>query len=256
MRPLEKDDLHDLRAERTRIGGGFGLAQDEMDELLDIWSPRTQPDRKDASEDFAVAWPDGSTTGVVGPRWIFHLLGLCHRAAHVGFATPNGLVLLQRRAPTKTDWPDAWDMAVAGHVPQRADGSDMTFEMGAFKEIEEELGLPAEVLPRLLVEGRLIPVGSPYFSHDENEERNPPFYNAEARQVFAATLTPEGLAALRPDYEELSGVYLCSPQEAWTLLAREQVASGLRYSLPRYLDWLMQQTARSMYRTKNGIADR
>jgi 8-oxo-dGTP pyrophosphatase MutT (NUDIX family) len=240
MNFLERDDLRRLRALRQQIGSGYALSQADLNALVADWMPRAQPDEKDASEDFAIARPDGATTGVSGPRWIFHLLGLAHRAAHVGFTTPNGLVVLQRRAPTKVDWPDAWDMAVAGHVPQRADGSDMTFEEGAHKEIEEEIGLPASELPSMLAEGRLVPVGAPYFSFDRNESRNPPFYNAETRQLFAGTLTPEGLARLRPDYEELSGLYLCPMEEAWDILARGNIASGLRFSLPRYLDWLIQ----------------
>lgn len=238
MTSLDKDSIRRLRKERQHIGYGFCLTQTQLDALRASWEPLVQPDEKDRSESFAIARPDGSTTGATGPRWLFHLLGLCHRAAHVGFRTPNGLIVLQRRAPTKADWPDAWDMAVAGHVPQKDDGSDMSFEEGALKEIEEELGLPAADLPRLLVEGGLTAVGTPYFSFEMDEARNPPFFNAESRQIFAATLNADGLAALRPDYEELSGVYFCPPEEAWDLLVREQIAGGLRYSLPRYLSWL------------------
>lgn len=241
MHALDKDDLREIRRERQRIRFGTELTEEDMESLILTWNSRTQPDRKDISEDFAIAHPDGTTTGVSGPRWLFHLFGLCHRAAHVGFATPSGLVLLQRRAPNKVDWPDAWDMGVAGHIPQNADGTDMSFEEGALKEIEEELGLRAEDLPHLLVEGKLMPIGEPYFSYEQDEARNPPFYNAEVRQVFAATLNAEGLASLRPDYEELAGIYLCSPEEAWDLLARENVAGGLLYSLPRYLAWLAQK---------------
>jgi isopentenyldiphosphate isomerase len=241
MIALDKDLLRALRKERHRIGWGYDLSRAEVSKLREVWQPRVQPDAKDESEDFVIARPDGSTTGVTGPRWLFHLFGLPHRAAHVGFATPNGLIVLQRRAPTKADWPDAWDMAVAGHVPHQDDGRNMSFEAGARKEIEEELGLSDSILDSLLVEGRLLSVGAPYFSYDQDEARNPPFHNAEVRQIFVATLTPEGLAQIKPDFEELSGVYLCNVEEAWDLLAREPVASGLRYSLPRYLDWLARQ---------------
>jgi isopentenyldiphosphate isomerase len=240
MEPLSSDDLRRLRTERQQIGFGWSLAQADFDDLVTAWSLRVQPEEKDASEVFAVSRPDGTMTGVHGPRWIFHLFGLCHRAAHVGFTTPNGLIVLQRRAPTKADWPDAWDMAVAGHVPQNEDGSDMSFEQGALKEVEEEVGLPAGELASLLQEGGLVEVGTPYFSFEMDEERNPPFFNAESRQIFAGTLNAEGLARLSPDPEELSGLYFCPPEEAWNLLVREPVAGGLRYSLPRYLDWLAQ----------------
>lgn len=243
MKPLAKDDLSELRALRQRIGYGFHLKQAELDALCDTWQARVEPDKKDAAEWFAVARPDGVTTGVVGPRWIFHLFGFSHRAAHVGFSSPNGQIVLQRRAPTKADWPDAWDMAAAGHVPQNPDGSAMSFEEGALKEIEEELGLPVFEFPVFVVERALQPVGAPYFCVDMEETRNPPFYNAESRQIFAATLTAEGLARILPDYEELSGIYLCPMEEAWDMMARERIASGLRYSLPRYLDWLCQHSS-------------
>ena len=51
------------------------------------------------------------------------------------------------------------------------------------------------------------------------------------------------MARLAPDFEELSGVYLCPTEEAWDILARDNIAGGLRTSLPRYLDWLAQQRA-------------
>jgi isopentenyldiphosphate isomerase len=217
-----------------------------VDRLAEEWEPRVLPDAKDSSERFAIALPDGSTTGADGPRWLFHLLGLCHRAAHIGLSSPNGLVLLQRRSAWKADWPDAWDMAVAGHVPQWPDGSEMTFEEGAQKEMEEEIGLPAADLPRMLAGGCLLPVGSPYFSYETDSDRNPPFHNAESRQIYAATLTEEGMSRVLPDPEELSGLLWCTPEQAWDLLTREPVAGGLRYSLPRYLDWLAQRQGGSV----------
>jgi isopentenyldiphosphate isomerase len=243
MKPLVSDNLRELRRLREEHGFGWSLSQADLAALAAAWEPLVQPDRKDCSEDFAVARADGTVTGAAGPRWLFHLFGFCHRAAHVGLATPNGQVVLQRRAATKADWPDAWDMAVAGHVPQNDDGSPMSMLDGALKETEEELGLPSGELDALTAEGELVPVGDPYFSYEEDVRRNPPFHNAECRQVYAATLTAEGMARLKADFDELSGIYICSEREAWNLLAKGDVAGGLRYSLPRYLDWLAQRNA-------------
>ena len=238
MNSLDQDALRELRLERQRIGYGWDLTQDELDSLRDKWQPRVSPNQKDQSEDFAVTGPGGLTTGVSGPRWLFHLFGIAHRAAHIGFTTPTGQVVLQRRAQTKEDWPDAWDMAVAGHIPQNDDGSPMSFEQGALKEIGEELGLPADELPSLLEEGRLIPIGQPRFTYEQDESRNPYFYNAEFVQDYGATLNAEGLARIKPDWDELGGIYICSTQNAWDLLIRGPVAGGLRFSLPPFLDWL------------------
>ncbi len=244
MQPLDRDSLRRLRQARQQIGVGVALEQAQMDALLAEWTPLAQPDEKDMSEFFGVALPDGSLTGVSGPRWIFHLFGLLHRAAHVGLTSPGGLVLLQRRAATKMDWPNAWDMAAAGHVPLYPNGREMRFEEGAKKEIEEELGLASLELGELLQEGQLCPIGAPYYSFDMDETRNPPFYNAEVRQVFGATLNEAGMSRLRPDYEELSGLYFCTVENAWGILTQQSAATGLLYSLPRYLDWLVKKDFR------------
>lgn len=240
MNPLSSDQLRLLRASRQKIGNGWELSQEDIDRLHTEWSSLVEPDEHDASERFGIAHADGSTMGVSGPRWLFHLFGLCHRSAHVGFLTPNGLVAIQRRAPTKADWPNAWDMAVAGHVPITASGREMSYEDGAWKEIEEELGLKQADAGETLREGRLLEVCAPFYTFDMDERRNPPFYNAEVHQLYAGHLTAEGLAKLNPDYEELSGIYFCPPEEAWSLLEREPIAAGLRFSLPRFLDWAIR----------------
>ncbi|HZT41098.1 MAG TPA: NUDIX domain-containing protein [Chthonomonadaceae bacterium] len=238
---LTSDDYRAAIRRYYELRQGNGLTGEEMAGLVAEWEARVQPDAKERSENFAVARPDGTTTGVVGPRWIFHLFGLRHRATEIAFRTPSGLIVLQRRSFLKDDWPGAPDMAVAGHIPQREDGSDLTFEEGAWKEIAEEIGLQEEEAAETLVEGRLISVGAPYVSLDLFPERNPPFFNAEVRQVFAATLTGEGLARLHFADNEVIGLLLVTPETAWDMLVRENVASGMRYSLPRYLDWLEQK---------------
>jgi isopentenyldiphosphate isomerase len=243
MQPLASDDLRAVQRLYRELAHGSALTQEPLTALAAEWEPKVRPDNKDRSEDFAIARPDGTTTGVVGPRWVFHLLGLRHRATEIAFRTQSGLIVLQRRSPTKEDWPDAPDMAVAGHVPQNPDGSDMTFEAGAWKEIAEEVGLQEADAGQTLVEKRLIPVGAPYACLDTEPTRNPPFFNAEVRQIFAATLTGEGLSRLHFPDNEVTGLLLVTPDKAWEMLAREPIASGMRYSLPRYLDWLEQRPA-------------
>jgi isopentenyldiphosphate isomerase len=242
MQPLDSDGRRAVTELFHALRRGDGLTRERLAGLVAEWAPKVRPDAKERAENFAVARPDGTTTGVAGPRWVFHLLGLRHRAAEIGLRTGSGLIVLQRRSADKEEWPDAPDMAVAGHVPQADDGSDLTWEQGAWKELAEEIGLEEKDAARTLVEGRLLPVGTPYTSLDTNVTRNPPFYNAEVRQIFAATLTGEGLARLQFPDNEVAGILLVTPETAWDILAREPVASGLRYSLPRYLDWLEQQT--------------
>lgn len=241
LHQLSSDDLRQVHREFERLRYGNGLTRKQMADLVAKWEPIVRPDEKDRAEDFAVAMPDGTTTGAIGPRWVFHMFGLRHRAAHVGLSTPSGLIVLQRRGATKEDWPNALDMAVAGHIPQGADGKDISFEQGAWKETGEEIGIEESFAATAFAEGRLTPMGAPYFSFDRDIGRNPRFYNAEVRQVFAATLTGDGLARLRFTDSEATGLLLASPETAWDILEREPVASGLRYSLPRYLDWLSRR---------------
>lgn len=219
---------------------GGDLTQRAMDSLVSEWEARVQPNTKERSENFAVVSPNGTTTGIVGPRWVFHLFGLRHRATEIALKTERGLIVLQRRSPTVQDWPNAPDMAVAGHIPQNPDGSDMTFLEGAWKEMGEEIGLSFEEAKTSLVEEELTPVGLPYLSLDVAIERTPPFFNTEVRQIFAATLTAQGLSRLRFPDNEVSGLLLVSWETAWSLLGSADIASGMRYSLPRYLDWLAQ----------------
>ena len=64
---------------------------------------------------------------------------LLHHAAHVLVFSPDGRLLLQKRALTKRIQPGKWDASVGGHL---AVGED--FEKGARREMAEELGLPRE----------------------------------------------------------------------------------------------------------------
>jgi isopentenyldiphosphate isomerase len=238
---MDREDIREISRLYRELRRGTALSQERMTALVAEWEPKVQPEAKERSEFFGIARPDGTLTGVTGPRWIFHLLGLRHMAVEIAFQTEHGLIVLQRRSLTKEDWPGAPDMAVAGHVPVREGGSAPTFEQGAWKEIEEEIGLREQDAATDLVEKRLLEVGAPYLSFDLDINRDPPFYNAEVRQIFAATLTGKGLSRLRFQDGEVMGMLLVEPDIAWQMLLREDIASGMRYSLPRYLDWLERQ---------------
>lgn len=243
------DSRRQIRAETLTSG--------ELNRLTEEWKLRIQPTSNDCDEQFAVTLPDGTTTGVQGCRWLFHLLGIPHRAAHIGLATPSGLVLLQRRSPSKNDNPDLWDLSVTGHVS----GED-GYLKSAMREIAEELGLEAIVQRKrdetgqadldvrcLLAGNTLYEVGLPRADPPELSHR---WWhcNVEVRQVYAGTLTAEALAAIHPQESELAGIYLCSPAEAWRLHTDETRrrdetgehstvwSPGGYSSLPYYLAWL------------------
>ena len=131
-------------------------------------------------------------------------------------------------------------MAVSGHVSQEHDGSDNGFEAAAWKECEEEIGLSKESAERTLVERGLLPVGRPYFCWVGRSSSNPPFLDAEVRQIFHGTITGEGLQSIRFKDAEVTAVTLMNRDSAWGVLFDPTIGSGLRFSLPRYLDWLEQ----------------
>lgn len=238
-----------LEEERRRLQPEHLTATD-LQRLASEWAPRVRPSGKDFEEEFSLALPTGETTGVSGPRWLFHLLGLPHRACDIGLSTPAGLVLLQRRSPEKQDNADLWDLSVTGHVSGGA-GTNEGFLESAMREVAEELGLPGTALdPRpYLIDGKLTPVSAP--------RRDPPdpterwwHCNIEVRQLFAGVLNGEGLASLALQRSEVVGVYLCSIEEAWRIWHQEVayrertgapggvMAPGGFSSLPHYLRWL------------------
>jgi isopentenyldiphosphate isomerase len=241
LRTLSIADLQLLNRRFLELRKTELITSKRVSDLIAEWEPKVHPEPIDKTETFSLVHANGKPAGAASPRWLVHLLGLRHRAVHIAFRTETGLIALQRRSHSTSEWPDALDMAVAGHVPQNYQGHDITYEQGAWKEIEEEVGLTERDAPTTLVGGKLIPIGEPYFSFDMDVRRNPPFYNAEARQIYIATLTGEGLSKLQFSDGEVAGLTFVTPEIAWEMLVRENIASGMRYSLPRVLEWIERQ---------------
>jgi isopentenyldiphosphate isomerase len=78
----------------------------------------------------------GHPTGAVKPKAAIHRDGDWHVAVHVWIVTPDGRLLLQRRAAVKENHPDRWDVSFAGHVSA---GESLT--ESAVREGFEELGV-------------------------------------------------------------------------------------------------------------------
>jgi isopentenyldiphosphate isomerase len=84
----------------------------------------------------------GRPTGIRKSKPEVHRDGDLHLAVHIWIVTPDGRILIQRRADTKENYPGLWDVSVAGHVS----AGDSAVEAG-IREAFEELGLllePAE----------------------------------------------------------------------------------------------------------------
>lgn len=62
--------------------------------------------------------------------------GEYHLSVHIAIFTPDGKMLVQRRAPSKKHWGGLWDMSAAGSVLAGENSAE-----GAARELFEELGL-------------------------------------------------------------------------------------------------------------------
>jgi isopentenyldiphosphate isomerase len=72
----------------------------------------------------------------VRARHIVHADGLRHRAVHILVFDEKGRLFLQKRSMKKDLNAGQWDTSAAGHVDAGED-----YEISAFREIEEELGI-------------------------------------------------------------------------------------------------------------------
>jgi isopentenyl-diphosphate delta-isomerase type 1 len=69
-----------------------------------------------------------------------HHKGLYHRISRVMVEDRAGRLLLQKRSPTVSTFPNCWDHSAAGHVD-----AGENYEEAAVRELEEEIGLKAKL---------------------------------------------------------------------------------------------------------------
>lgn len=75
-----------------------------------------------------------------------HRLGLLHRAVHIFIFNKSGDIYVQRRSALKDRHPSKLDSSAAGHVDPGE-----SYEQTAVRELEEELGIRADVTEILRV---------------------------------------------------------------------------------------------------------
>ena len=89
-----------------------------MSEIIEIWDE------------------NGVPTGKTATKSEIHRNGWFHPTIHIWFYTPDGRILLQKRAAKKETFPNLWDVSVAGHVQ-----AGETLMEAALREVREEIGL-------------------------------------------------------------------------------------------------------------------
>lgn len=157
------------------------------------------------------------------PRWLCHLLGVRHRCSHAVVVMPNGLLVIQKRSMLKDVYPGVFDVSVGGHVK-----ADSTYEETFFIEMGEELGfVEADT-------SKIIDIGI-YESNVCLPGYN--FLSVEARKVFVVELLPSSFDRIKFVDNEVAGVFICDEKEVVGMLATEKIGSGLKYTIPFYMNW-------------------
>jgi len=230
--PFPTEWLNELDALDVSWQGGDHITAAEVGPALALWRERLQQPASPDEEWFDVVDASGKPFGWRAPRWFCHLTGLGHRVVYAFLTSPQGLLALQMRAHDKLEWPSRFDITVGGHLKAGQD-----WWAGVLNEIEEEVGLPAGATDLWLVDGKLHQVGRPY-DRSGMDEGTPPYRNRQVNQIFTGELTAWGLANLRFADGEVSGVYLCTPQEVKRMIENDfLVAPGLRNAFSRWLTW-------------------
>lgn len=114
-----------------------------------------------------------------------HRLGLRHRAAHIFLFRSDGRLLIHRRADSKEEFPSVWTSSASGHV-----SSGESYDISAARELEEELGITAQLKFVLKVEA--CPETCNEFTH-----------------LYTAVSDDD----VQPDPEEISAVAWVTPEE-------------------------------------------
>jgi len=222
---------------------GEALDQAQLDRVIQELTPQKSSIRpKDKDEPLPLITSAGEATGAEAPRWICHALGLRHRCAHVLLIWRSGtmgdVLILQIRSWSKDDSPGKLDITVGGHMT----AIEKDVEKAALTEMLQEVGLDLDDL----VDRKLHLVDGYPFDEEPRPAEN--FFNSEWRDVFIGFVRDESFGKIHFPDGEVAGVALFPSTEAAGLLRQEQVitkvvlqvASALKHSLPRCLEYLNQ----------------
>jgi isopentenyldiphosphate isomerase len=146
----------------------------------------------------------GNPTGVAKTRAEIHAAGDWHLAFFCWIVRADGELVLQRRSPTKTTFPNRFDASAAGHVRF----GETTAQ--AMREIEEELGL-------VVREEELVSIGRHRQVH-----HHPGIVCREHHDVYLLR-RDDPFTAYRPN-EEVSGL-LAVPARALVELVADRLVA-------------------------------
>jgi isopentenyldiphosphate isomerase len=211
-----------------RHSSNYFIDQNEIKVLCEEFKPvRTEFIPNEKNEDFVLVSNNGEITGVTAPRWLCHLIGLRHTAAHVVLhfkAKAGSLYLLQVRSWEKSDSPGHLDISVGGHVK-----CGSTPQLTAIEEMNEEVGFELNDI----VNHKLLKILE-YSTYNSSGNW---FHNNEWCEVFEAELNVASLSKLQFLDGEVVGTHLC-PQSELSMLLKQKyipIAPALRNFIIHYL---------------------
>ncbi|MDD2680906.1 MAG: NUDIX domain-containing protein [Patescibacteria group bacterium] len=149
---------------------------------------------------------DGEDTGFVKAKSEVHANGLWHKTAHIWIVNSKNQILLQHRSEKKENYPNYWDISVAGHV---SSGEDV--EVAALREIKEEIGVDLSV-------DNLKLIG--IIKHKTILNNNT-YFNNEFHHIYLVRLDLD-INQLKIQAEELCGLKWVSVEELQAMLVNKQ----------------------------------
>ncbi len=166
----------------------------------------------------------GKPTGEVISKDEAHRLGKWHLTAHVWIYNSKGEILFQKRALVKSTFPGLWDISVAGHI-----STGESAEVGAYREILEEIGLDIDVkdLEKVFV-----------FKESHYHEKMD-WYNNEFHHVYLYKFDGS-VDGLKLQVEEVEAVRFLSLQGFKDELSDSEM-SKMFISNPEYYDKIIKE---------------
>ena len=97
--------------------------------------------KENTKEEFLEVVDEDNQVIRIASRYEIHKKGLRHRSVHIFIFNTRGDLYLQKRSPSKDQYPEHWDTSAAGHT----DPGESPLE-AAQRELWEELGITVPLM--------------------------------------------------------------------------------------------------------------
>jgi len=190
---ISKEELDEILPvlERHLEGLNAGIRRDDIDRVISGIRQDTRRNIKDTAYvkflkcELADIVDDSDNVTDITDIGFAHIFGLKHRSVNAFVVTPDGKIILQRRAPGQRKY-QMYLSVFGGHLK-----SGQSYEEGIREELEQELELSESV------KGKLVSLGKEDYTVEG-------INNKEKRELFAYFLTVDEYAKLQKTNSELN----------------------------------------------------